>query len=58
MEPIDTITLKDACETPLWKMVWAGEPNRKIAVYMTYDDLMRLCVVFNELKGAEQEDEE
>ncbi len=45
MEPIDTITLKDACETPLWKMVWAGEPNRRIAVYMTYDDLMRLCDV-------------
>ena len=43
MEQIDVITLKDALETDVWKMVWAGEPKRNIAVHMTYHDLMGIC---------------
>lgn len=38
----DTITLENALEFPFWKMVWAGEPQRKISVEMTYDDLYRI----------------
>lgn len=41
----DTITLENALEFPFWKMVWAGEPGepqRKISVEMTYDDLYRI----------------
>ena len=36
----DKITLKNALETDLWKMVYVGEPNRKIEVTMTYADLL------------------
>lgn len=38
----DTITLENALEFSFWKMVWAGEPQRKISVEMTYDDLYRI----------------
>lgn len=38
----DTITLEDALEFPFWKIVWAGEPQRKISVEMTYDDLVKI----------------
>lgn len=36
---IDHITLKDAVETPFWMAIWAGEPDRKINVEMSYEDL-------------------
>lgn len=39
---IDTISLENAREIPIWKMVWAGEPYRKIQVLMTYDDLKNI----------------
>lgn len=39
----DRITLKDALEVPVWKMVWAGEPTREINVRMTYADLKMIC---------------
>ena len=39
----DRITLKDALEVPVWKMVWAGEPTREINVRMTYQDLKEIC---------------
>ena len=40
---MDRITLKDALESDVWKMVWAGEPRREISVEMTYHDLMGIC---------------
>lgn len=46
----DTITLEDALEFPFWKMVWAGEPQRKISVEMTYDDLYRILEMLEEEK--------
>lgn len=36
---MDRISLKEALEHDLWEIVWAGEPNRKISVEMTYNDL-------------------
>ena len=44
----DTITLENALEFPFWKMVWAGEPQRKISVEMTYDDLYRISKMLEE----------
>lgn len=38
----DTIILEDALEFPFWKMVWAGEPQRKISVEMTYEELKKI----------------
>lgn len=36
----DKITLATAFEIPeAWMMIWAGEPDRKITVEMTYEDL-------------------
>ena len=39
----DKITLKDALEVPVWKMVWVGEPTRQVDVRMTYQDLKEIC---------------
>lgn len=47
-ESIDKITLEDALEIPFWKMVWAGEPQRKVSVEMTYDDLYRIAKMLEE----------
>ena len=41
-EEMDKITLGTALAWQAWKMVWAGEPQRKISVEMTYDDLVRI----------------
>lgn len=38
----DIISMKNAVETDVWLMVWAVEPNRKIHVQMTYDELWRI----------------
>ena len=46
----DKITLKTACETDLWKMVYVGEPNRKIEVTMTYADLLWITKKIEEEK--------
>lgn len=48
----DKITITDALSQDMWKFVWAGEPNRKIEVEMTYDDLMKICDV---LQGKEHD---
>lgn len=53
----DTITLKSALEFPFWMMVWAGEPQRKISVEMTYDDLVRIVDLMNEeTEGGKEND--
>ena len=53
----DTITLEDALEFPFWKIVWAGEPQRKISVEMTYDDLVRIVDLMNEeTEGGKEND--
>lgn len=36
---MDKMSLKDALKHDLWEIIWAGEPYRKIAVEMTYNDL-------------------
>lgn len=50
----DAITLEDALEFPFWKIVWAGEPQRKISVEMTYDDLVKIVNFMKKNKGEEQ----
>lgn len=42
-EQIDKISLQNAVETPFWMVIWATEPQRKIAVEMSYDDLKIIC---------------
>lgn len=49
----DTITLEDALEFPFWKIVWAAEPQRKICVQMTYDDLFRIVNLMKKNNGEE-----
>ena len=46
----DRITLKEACETPIWQTILMGEPNRKISVDMTYVDLYILTNMIKEKK--------
>ena len=48
----DNITLKTACETDLWKMIYVGEPNRKIEVTMTYADLLWITKKIEEAKQS------
>lgn len=38
----DFISMQNAVETDVWLMVWAAEPNRKIHVQMTYDELWKI----------------
>ncbi len=47
----DKITLKEACETPIWQTILMGEPNRKISVDMTYVDLYIITNMIKEKKG-------
>lgn len=42
-EKIDNISLVTAVETPFWMAIWATEPQRRIAVEMSYDDLKIIC---------------
>lgn len=39
---MDRITLRDAMDTDVWMMVYAGEPDREISVDMRYKDLMAI----------------
>lgn len=39
----DKIKLSTAMKTSVWKMVAVGEPNREVAVLMTYGELMNIC---------------
>lgn len=39
---MDRITLKDALESDVWMMVYAGEPEREISVDMRYKDLLAI----------------
>ena len=47
---MDRISLKEALEYRLWEMVWAGEPDRKISVEMTYSDLKTIVECFFKAK--------
>lgn len=38
-EVVDRISLDMALETPIWQVIYAAEPRRKIDVRMTYADL-------------------
>ena len=49
---IDSITLKNAYETDVWKMVYVGEPNRNIQVTMTYADLLWITKKIEEAKQS------
>lgn len=50
----DTITLENALEFPFWKMVWAGEPQRKISVEMTYEELAKIVDLLQKERKDEQ----
>lgn len=52
---MDSITLKNACETDVWKMVYVGEPNRNIQVTMTYADLLWITKKIEEAKAGDQQ---
>ena len=39
---MDRIALKDALETDVWMMIYAGEPDREISVEMRYKDLLAI----------------
>ncbi len=56
-EQMDKISLETAMGTDAWKFVWAGEPDRKIAVEMTYNDLMEILKLMTGEKWAEGETE-
>ena len=49
---IDSITLKTACETDVWKMAYIGDPNRNIQVTMTYADLLWITKKIEEAKQS------
>lgn len=49
---IDSITLKNACKTDVWKMVYIDEPNRNIQVTMTYADLLWITKKIEEAKRS------
>ena len=54
----DKITLKNALEIDLWKMVYVGEPNRKIEVTMTYADLLWITKKIEEAKQSKAGEQE
>lgn len=43
----DKITLKNALEDPIWLMVYAGEPYKKIDVTMSYVELKAIYDMVN-----------
>ena len=45
---MDKITLDTALQWQAWMMIWAVEPQRKICVEMTYDDLVRIVNLMKE----------
>lgn len=50
-ETVDSINLKSAMETPFWRFVWAGEPERLIDVRMTYEDLKIICDMIDKARN-------
>ena len=42
-QTVDSISLENAVEIPVWRVVGAGEPNRLIDVRMDYKTLTALC---------------
>ena len=44
----DKITLESALSNDVWKIILLSEPNRKIDVEMTYEELLAVCVIINE----------
>ena len=54
---MDKISLETAMGTDMWKFIWAGEPDRKIAVEMTYNDLMEILKLMAGEKWVEGETE-
>lgn len=54
----DKITLRNALETPFWKMIWATEPGRLIDVRMSYADLELICGMIDELDAEAREQDE
>lgn len=44
----DKISLENAVETPFWMAIWATEPERMVAVEMSYSDLKILCDLIDE----------
>ena len=42
-DAVDKISLMSAVGTPFWMAVWATEPQRRISVEMSYDDLKIIC---------------
>lgn len=53
-EGMDAITLNTALEWQDLIVLWALEPQRKICVQMTYDDLVRIVDLMKKNKGEEQ----
>lgn len=51
----DKITLRDALENPIWLMVYAGEPYRKIDVTMSYIELKAIYDAVNAKRMSEGE---
>lgn len=51
---MDAITLNKALEWQDLIVLWALEPQRKICVQMTYDDLVRIVDLMKKNKGEEQ----
>lgn len=46
---VDRITLKSAMENPVWMMVYAADPDRRISVDMTYGEMFG---IYKLLKGG------
>ena len=55
---IDSITLKTACETDVWKMAYIGDPNRNIQVTMSYADLPWITKKIEEAKQSKAGEQE
>lgn len=54
-EEMDKITLGTALAWQTWMMVWAGEPQRKISVEMTYDDLVKIVNLMKKTREKNNE---
>lgn len=58
---VDRIDIETAIEMPFWPAVWAGEPERKVDVRMSYSDLKTLIDCFDNVRrflGKEGRDAE
>lgn len=50
----DRISLQNAVETPFWMAVWAVEPDRRICVEMSYDDLKIITDLIDAARGGSE----